>query len=582
MPDICSSKMLLVNPPISPVLAMPGETTGLLRMTCDYGFNVLLADANLEFHKWISADPATKELFDSLSTKDFFDPVWYLRIKEELKKTGVRFDSDMSTPGSGQSPEPVLFKAGQTEKQIKSFWLNWSDKHLATDVYEILTVLLHDPDQVRPCLFLADICRQKHPQLKLCLALAKDFDKNAALPLKEVSDFCLSLDSKSADWPFDRDREHGGANEPKAKPSVQPGPSPQRVWRLKTQDLSFIKDLPGHFWISALEMTPKQIADLLPVWEKGMERPAVGLELQLDLALEQPDFSSWREKGICLVHWLVKEKIPGELKDWVKVLRQVSKMGIWNHLVLPSGDALSGLADFCTANPNMGHSWERVGKPLEPEDYASYGRAKSLPGSPFWLSLSRPGHTLLYLAGHGLTKLMRLRVIGAEQVYEVGQGLVYNYAKPESLPPGYLDQICHMVEDGGAVGNTWVRYNLERAHLIGFVEEKGVIVASGCLKHPRPEYIEMVKEQTGLDLTGHVERGYTTVRPEYRGLGIGTELLAGETARAGDKKVYSIISSDNLGAQKMALRNKTRKIATYFSPRLQKEISVWMPESMLP
>jgi GNAT superfamily N-acetyltransferase len=92
----------------------------------------------------------------------------------------------------------------------------------------------------------------------------------------------------------------------------------------------------------------------------------------------------------------------------------------------------------------------------------------------------------------------------------------------------------------------------------------------------------MVREQTGLDLSGHVERGYTTVRPEYRGLGIGTELLAGETKRAGEKKVYSIISSDNLGAQKMALRNKTQKIATYFSPRLQKEISVWMPESMLP
>jgi GNAT superfamily N-acetyltransferase len=395
-------------------------------------------------------------------------------------------------------------------------------------------------------------------------------------------DSVFSLDDRADDWPWEQTEDGLGKNDANRQLKVESCVFPQRVWHLKTRDLDLVKDLEGNFWISAPNMTPPQLVEHLPFYAKDRSSARLGLELNLDLAHGQPDFSSWQDKGICLIHWLIKPNMPGELKDWIKVLRQVSKLGIWNHLVLPPGNALSGLADFCTANPNMGHSWQRLDAPLNPEDYASYGRAKSLPGNPFWLSLSRPDHMLLYLARHGLTKLMRLRVIGGNQVYEVGQGLVYNFAKPQELPPGYLDQICHMVEDGGAVGKTWVRHNLERAHLIGYVEEKGVIVAAGCLKHPRPEYVEMVREQTGLDLSGHVERGYTTVRPEYRGLGIGTELLAGETKRAGEKKVYSIISSDNLGAQKMALRNKTQKIATYFSPRLQKEISVWMPESMLP
>ena len=78
-----------------------------------------------------------------------------------------------------------------------------------------------------------------------------------------------------------------------------------------------------------------------------------------------------------------------------------------------------------------------------------------------------------------------------------------------------------------------------------------------------------------------MERGYTSVRPEYRGMGIGARLLEGLTEKAGDRKVFSVISEDNPAARKMALRNRTRQVAEYYSQRLGKRVGVWVPEWML-
>jgi carbamate kinase len=64
-------------------------------------------------------------------------------------------------------------------------------------------------------------------------------------------------------------------------------------------------------------------------------------------------------------------------------------------------------------------------------------------------------------------------------------------------------------------------------------------------------------------------------------MGIGTKLLEGLTARAGKKKVFSIIGEDNVATQKIALRNQTKKVTTFYSERLGKEMGVWMPAWML-
>lgn len=81
-----------------------------------------------------------------------------------------------------------------------------------------------------------------------------------------------------------------------------------------------------------------------------------------------------------------------------------------------------------------------------------------------------------------------------------------------------------------------------------------------------------------MDLSGYLERGYTSVRPDYRGMGIGTRLLEGLTKRIGDKKLFSIISEDNVATQKIAIRNRTQKVASFYSSRMEKQVGLWVPE----
>jgi hypothetical protein len=64
-------------------------------------------------------------------------------------------------------------------------------------------------------------------------------------------------------------------------------------------------------------------------------------------------------------------------------------------------------------------------------------------------------------------------------------------------------------------------------------------------------------------------------------MGIGTKLLEGLTERIGNRKLFSIIGADNVATQKIALRNKTRRVASFFSKRLNKEVGVWIPEKMI-
>ena len=163
----------------------------------------------------------------------------------------------------------------------------------------------------------------------------------------------------------------------------------------------------------------------------------------------------------------------------------------------------------------------------------------------------------------------------------LGENLAYHFVKPQVLLPKRLDEICQMVEASGSVGTQWGRYNLERAFLIAYVTEMDVVVANSSLKNPRPEYIAALNQQAGMDLSSYLERGYTSVRPEYRGMGIGTRLLEGLTSRVGDRKVFSLIGEDNSATQKIALRNRTRKVSTFFSRRTGKQMGIWIPEAML-
>ncbi len=292
---------------------------------------------------------------------------------------------------------------------------------------------------------------------------------------------------------------------------------------------------------------------------------------------------------------IVWEKPSGPMADISRLLFQSAKQGHWNHLVFAPGDdpeLTAQIEQFANENPYIIHSWCRYESPLSrysdgvwhfPEESPPYGATRPMPGRPVWMRLQDPVYLQACVRTHGAKGLARQRLGDDGRLLpEVGSRLVYRYLPPDQLPSGYFDEICRMVEAGGTVGSQWLRHNLQRAYLIGYAEEDGLIAGNSSLKRPREEYVDAVSAQCGIDLRNYLERGYTSVRPEYRSLGIGAKLLEGLTERAGSYKIYSVIAEDNVATQKMAIRNRTRKVAAFFSERTRKQIGIWVPEWMLP
>ena len=295
-----------------------------------------------------------------------------------------------------------------------------------------------------------------------------------------------------------------------------------------------------------------------------------------------------------LIQWQVPQ--PEDELD-TRPLWEISRKGIWNHFILGTGERSpkgNAFFSFVFSNPNIAHSHEMAIKPMtEKNAHISYdisfpfmempySNVKQLPGIPLWQALNNPALLLIYLTRHTRKELFPMRVdmlTGA--VFSLGRDITFYFEKPENLPSGYLDEICNMVQAGGSVATKWVRYNLERAFLIAYAMENDVIVGNSSLKRPRKPFIDRINKISAMDFTHFLERGYTSVRPEYRALGVGAKLLEGLTARAGDHKIFSIISEDNTATQKIAIRNKTRKVVTYYSEQMGKWAGIWMPESMI-
>lgn len=327
------------------------------------------------------------------------------------------------------------------------------------------------------------------------------------------------------------------------------------------------------------------------------------------------------KSGIKCVKWV---DIQGELGPLSNRLKAFSKAGIWNHVVLADSDGhdfVEAVARFVVANPNIAHSWQL---PVSPDStrgdilkamdafHLTYSNYAPLPGRPFWQTLLDDKDMLLYLDQYGISRLSQWRIsmdtqtlnnqtqdiqtqniqtqniqtqniqtLDNQTLTRIGENLNYHFTQPQALSSDRLDEICQLVAAGGSVDTRWVKFNLKRAFLIAYVTEMDRVVADSSLKHPRPEYIATLNEKAGINLSDYLERGYTSVRPEYRGMGIGTRLLEGLTSRAQGRKIFSLIAEDNVATQKIALRNRTRKITTFFSHRAGKEMGVWMPEAML-
>ncbi len=330
----------------------------------------------------------------------------------------------------------------------------------------------------------------------------------------------------------------------------------------------------------------------------GAELAVTSHALSLAVTIRQPMMDDDQllpappiKSGIKRVNWV---DVQGELGPLSNRLKAFSKAGIWNHVVLADSgghDFVEAVARFVVANPNIAHSWQIPASPgatrgdiLKAMDafHSTYSNYAPLPGRPFWQTLLDDKDMLPYLDQYGISRLSQWRIsMDSQTLTRIGEKLKYHFAKPQALSSDRLDEICQLVAAGGSVDTQWVKFNLKRAFLIAYVTEMDRVVADSSLKHPRPEYIATLNEKAGINLSDYLERGYTSVRPEYRGMGIGTALLEGLTSRAQGRKIFSLIAEDNAATQKIALRNRTRKITTFFSHRAGKEMGVWMPEAML-
>ena len=153
--------------------------------------------------------------------------------------------------------------------------------------------------------------------------------------------------------------------------------------------------------------------------------------------------------------------------------------------------------------------------------------------------------------------------------------IIYFFEKPEEIPLKTLDQIRNLIREGSGVGTSWVKENLRDAFLIGYAEHEGEVVGTSTHKYPKEDYRNKIEAVTGLDLTGYLERGYTAVRPEYRGLGIGGRLIRGLIEKSENKKVYVTIRMDNSPPLKMTYKEGMILAATFVNARTDHELGVF-------
>lgn len=301
------------------------------------------------------------------------------------------------------------------------------------------------------------------------------------------------------------------------------------------------------------------------------------MTLPLDGAVGRPGLSEFGRR-VRVVFWRVREPPAG---DQIKRLWQSARDGIWNVVLSDAQSPAAVCAAWdaeAGAEPTVVHArfHQRADGCLRGVELrAGYGETAALEGRPLWTRLTDPAQLLRAVLRYGVKTLCRMRAADDGSLFTLGAALEYHFAPPAEVPAGVFAEVLRLVAAGGAVDTERVRSNLEIAFLIGYVTERGRVVADSALKHPREEYIEAVHQQTGFDLRGFLERGYTSVRPEYRGLGIGTQLLAGLTARAEGRKFYSIIAEDNEATKTMARRNNTVQVGSFFSTKMNKQVGIW-------
>ncbi|MEW5912890.1 MAG: GNAT family N-acetyltransferase [Thermodesulfobacteriota bacterium] len=562
--DLEPRRILLVNPPLAGPGAPPpalAQAAGALR---GLGLSPQVWDASLEYwlRELLGPWPEAASPLAVLRGQSFWEPEHYLSALQEVERllaaaarpwAPARFTwQGLEHPGLTSLAQAAAWAGDAARCPLYDFLAQGLEARLEADP-ALIVLCLASPGQWLGALSLAAAARRLRPQAQA--ALLGPALPPAGGPFSHRLSGIPELLGLAADT--------GGRG---AAPGPPAGPD--------------FSDLP-----LAQYLSPEAVRELGPVLWAHLQGEGNGL-------------AALAESGQRLVRWRLPEDDampPAQrLPALRRLLRSAARAGLWSHLELPrrAPAALTqGLLRLVGVNPHLVHSWSPplawpwLGAPAEPllPAVGGYRDLPPLPGRPLWQALAEPAHLWLYLGRHGCAQVNNWRVKDdGRSVYTLGKAVTYHFHPPAEVSKERLEEIAQLVLAGGRVKPKWLRYNLARAYMVGWAEEEGVLVGTDTLKRPRPEYLAVIKSYSGMDLTGYTERGYISVRPEYRGLGVGGQLIKRLVARAGGLKMFVIVGRDNPSGEQVLAKNNTRLVTTYFSRLLGKEMGIWMPVDQEP
>jgi hypothetical protein len=152
----------------------------------------------------------------------------------------------------------------------------------------------------------------------------------------------------------------------------------------------------------------------------------------------------------------------------------------------------------------------------------------------------------------------------------------FYFNKPDEISSQILDQIQRLIRKGGEVGSAHIKENLEKAFLVSYaLNQEGLVVGTVTLKHPKEEYRRKIEAATGLDLSGYLERGYTSVDPVFRNYDVADRLIRGLIERSEGQKIYVTIRMDNTFALELTYKNNMVLAAQFINERTGHKIGVF-------
>ncbi|MGD8226863.1 MAG: hypothetical protein PVH82_13285 [Desulfobacteraceae bacterium] len=161
--------------------------------------------------------------------------------------------------------------------------------------------------------------------------------------------------------------------------------------------------------------------------------------------------------------------------------------------------------------------------------------------------------------------------------------VTYHFKKPDEISPQILDQIQLLIKKGGEVGSAFIKENLENAFLISYaLDQVGLVVGTVTLKHPKEAYRRKIEAITGLDLSGYLERGYTSVERAFRNSDVADRLIKGLIDRSRGQKIYVTIRMDNKFALELTYKNNMVLAARFINERTGHKIGVFINKESSP